>query len=44
LDLLDGDLYFRDTYVKYAWFRQHEPVAWHEGNELWGACVRFRSS
>jgi cytochrome P450 family 142 subfamily A polypeptide 1 len=36
LDLLDGEFYVRDTYRQYAWFRQHEPVAWDEGNELWG--------
>ena len=36
LDLLDGDSYVRDTYARYAWFREHEPVAWDGINELWG--------
>jgi cholest-4-en-3-one 26-monooxygenase len=36
LDLLDGPSYVDGTYARYAWFRQHEPVAWDEGNELWG--------
>ncbi len=36
LDLLDGDLYIHDPYSTYAWFREHEPVAWDEVNELWG--------
>ena len=37
LDLLDGDSYVHGTYARYAWFREHEPLAWDEGNELWGA-------
>jgi cytochrome P450 family 142 subfamily A polypeptide 1 len=36
LDLLDGDAYVNGTYERYAWFREHEPVAWDAGNELWG--------
>jgi cytochrome P450 family 142 subfamily A polypeptide 1 len=36
LDLLDGESYVRGTYERYAWFREHEPVAWDETNELWG--------
>jgi cytochrome P450 family 142 subfamily A polypeptide 1 len=36
LDLLDGDGYVHGTYERYAWFREHEPVAWDAGNELWG--------
>jgi cytochrome P450 family 142 subfamily A polypeptide 1 len=36
LDLLDGSSYVDGTYERYAWFRQHEPVAWDAGNELWG--------
>ena len=36
LDLLDGDSYVHGTYERYAWFREHEPVAWDAGNELWG--------
>ncbi|MDI2130226.1 cytochrome P450 [Yinghuangia seranimata] len=36
LDLLDGEFYARDPYSTYAWFRDHEPVAWDAGNELWG--------
>jgi cytochrome P450 family 142 subfamily A polypeptide 1 len=36
LDLLDGDGYVTGTYERYAWFREHEPVAWDAGNELWG--------
>jgi cytochrome P450 family 142 subfamily A polypeptide 1 len=36
LDLLDGDFYIHDPYSAYAWFREHEPVAWDEVNELWG--------
>ena len=35
LDLLDGDWYV-DPYASYAWHREHLPVAWDEGNELWG--------
>jgi cytochrome P450 family 142 subfamily A polypeptide 1 len=36
LDLLDGDSYVSGTYERYAWFREHEPVAWDSVNELWG--------
>jgi cytochrome P450 family 142 subfamily A polypeptide 1 len=36
LDLLDGDSYVDGAYERYAWFRDHEPVAWDAGNELWG--------
>lgn len=36
LDLLDGEFYARDPFPTYAWFRDHEPVAWDAGNELWG--------
>lgn len=36
LDLLDGDWYANGPYADYAWFREHEPVAWDAGNELWG--------
>jgi cytochrome P450 family 142 subfamily A polypeptide 1 len=36
LDLLDGDGYVHGTYERYAWFRQHEPIAWDSENELWG--------
>jgi cytochrome P450 family 142 subfamily A polypeptide 1 len=36
LDLLDGDSYVSGTYERYAWFREHEPVAWDSENELWG--------
>jgi cytochrome P450 family 142 subfamily A polypeptide 1 len=36
LDLLDGDGYVNGAYERYAWFREHEPVAWDEVNELWG--------
>lgn len=36
LDLLDGDAYVNGTYERYAWFREHEPIAWDAGNELWG--------
>src|SRR4051812_2533313 len=36
LDLLDGDSYVHGAYERYAWFREHEPVAWDDGNELWG--------
>jgi cytochrome P450 family 142 subfamily A polypeptide 1 len=36
LDLLDGDAYVNGTYERYAWFRQHEPVAWDSANDLWG--------
>jgi cytochrome P450 family 142 subfamily A polypeptide 1 len=36
LDLLDGDGYVNGTYERYAWFREHEPVAWDTENELWG--------
>jgi cholest-4-en-3-one 26-monooxygenase len=36
LDLLDGNSYVTGTYERYAWFREHEPVAWDAVNELWG--------
>ncbi|HTR70783.1 MAG TPA: cytochrome P450 [Mycobacteriales bacterium] len=36
LDLLDGESYVSGTYERYAWFREHEPVAWDSINELWG--------
>jgi cytochrome P450 family 142 subfamily A polypeptide 1 len=36
LDLLDGSSYVDGTYERYAWFREHEPVAWDAENELWG--------
>lgn len=36
LDLLDGDAYVDGAYERYAWFREHEPVAWDAENELWG--------
>jgi cytochrome P450 family 142 subfamily A polypeptide 1 len=36
LDLLDGEWYLDGCYQRYAWFREHEPVAWDETNELWG--------
>jgi cytochrome P450 family 142 subfamily A polypeptide 1 len=36
LDLLDGESYVTGTYERYAWFREHEPVAWDAVNELWG--------
>src|SRR4051794_9232568 len=36
LDLLDGTSYIDGTYERYAWVREHEPVAWDGVNELWG--------
>ena len=36
LDLLDGAGYVHGAYERYAWFREHEPVAWDDVNELWG--------
>jgi cholest-4-en-3-one 26-monooxygenase len=36
LDLLDGSSYVEGSYERYAWFREHEPVAWDGVNELWG--------
>src|SRR5947209_2505798 len=36
LDLLDGGSYVPGAYERYAWFREHEPVAWDDVNELWG--------
>ena len=36
LDLLDGDAYVSGAYERYAWFRDNEPVAWDDVNELWG--------
>ena len=36
LDLLDGDAYVHGAAERYAWFREHEPVAWDDVNELWG--------
>src|SRR5580700_7280860 len=36
LDLLEGDFYVNGTYPRYAWFREHEPVAWDAVNQLWG--------
>jgi cholest-4-en-3-one 26-monooxygenase len=35
LDLLDGESYVAGAYERYAWFREHEPVAWDDVNELW---------
>ena len=36
LDILDGEFYVDgDTYAKYAWLRENEPVMWDETNELW---------
>ena len=36
IDLLDGDMYAGDPYATYAWMREHAPVYWDAGNELWG--------
>jgi len=36
LDLLDGASYVDGAYERYAWFREHEPVAWDDVNQLWG--------
>src|SRR4051812_44265088 len=36
LDLLDGASYVDGAYDRYDWFREHEPVAWDDINELWG--------
>src|SRR3954453_3519827 len=36
LDLLDGQSYVEGAYERYAWFREHEPIAWDDVNELWG--------
>ncbi|HET7311564.1 MAG TPA: cytochrome P450 [Mycobacteriales bacterium] len=36
LDLLDGDSYVQGAAARFAWFREHEPVAWDDVNELWG--------
>jgi cholest-4-en-3-one 26-monooxygenase len=36
LDLLDGEAYVTGAYQRYAWFREHKPVAWDDTNELWG--------
>jgi cholest-4-en-3-one 26-monooxygenase len=36
LDLLDGEAYVDGAYERYSWFREHEPVAWDDVNELWG--------
>jgi cytochrome P450 family 142 subfamily A polypeptide 1 len=36
LDLIDPQSYVDGKYERYAWFREHEPVAWDEVNELWG--------
>ena len=36
LDLLDGSSYVEGAYERYDWFREHEPVAWDDVNELWG--------
>ena len=36
IDILDGEFYVDgDTYAKYAWLRENEPVMWDETNELW---------
>ena len=36
LDILDGEFYVDgDTYAKYAWLRENDPVMWDETNELW---------
>ncbi len=36
LDLIDGRFYVDGSYRRYAWFREREPVAWDDRNELWG--------
>src|SRR5437764_6840073 len=36
LDLLDGESYLDGAPQRFAWFREHEPVAWDDVNELWG--------
>jgi cytochrome P450 family 142 subfamily A polypeptide 1 len=36
LDLLDGEAYVHGATERFAWFREHEPVAWDDVNELWG--------
>lgn len=36
IDLLDGAFYVDDPYSSYAWLREHAPVYWDAGNELWG--------
>lgn len=36
LDILDGEFYVDGaTHGKYAWLREHDPVAWDAHNELW---------
>ena len=35
LDILDGEFYVDDPHARYAWLREHSPVHWDEGNELW---------
>src|SRR4051812_23350260 len=36
LDLLDGASYVYGAHDRFAWFREHEPIAWDSVNELWG--------
>jgi cholest-4-en-3-one 26-monooxygenase len=36
VDLLDGAFYANDPYPTYAWLRDHAPLYWDAGNELWG--------
>jgi cytochrome P450 family 142 subfamily A polypeptide 1 len=36
IDLLDGDWYAAGPYADYAWMRDHAPLYWDAGNELWG--------
>jgi cytochrome P450 family 142 subfamily A polypeptide 1 len=36
LDLLDGESYLDGAQERFAWFREHEPIAWDSVNELWG--------
>jgi cytochrome P450 family 142 subfamily A polypeptide 1 len=40
IDLLDGEWYAAGPYESYAWMREHAPLYWDAGNELWAVSRR----
>ena len=36
IDLVSGDFWGRNPHEELAWMREHAPVFWDEGNEVWG--------
>ena len=35
IDLMSGQFFGEDPYPAYAWMREHAPVYYDEGNDLW---------